>query len=192
MKKEFRITLPTVITLVRLIVSPLLFPFLVYYYVPEQKVVVNLSIALLLALACLTDFLDGYLARFHKQETELGKILDPLADKLLVLPLFIVLAAMQRIYFFWPIMLVCREIIVTGIRHVATCHGFSVDVRWPGKLKAFFQYCYLVMAVAQPFDQPSLVLDVCLYSMLFLSLLSGAWYVYTFVCQVTSCTEKGK
>lgn len=192
MKKEFRITWPTVITLVRLFVSPLLFPFLVYYLVPQQQYWTNIGIAGLLMLVCLTDFLDGYLARWHKQETELGKMLDPLADKLLVLPLFIVLSALQKIYFFWTILIVCREIIVTSVRHVAVCYGFSLDVRWPGKVKAFLQYLYLVAFIAQPFADQGLPLACCLYGMLFCSLLSGAWYVSSFIHRVTMSTEHGE
>lgn len=192
MKKEFRITWPTVLTLVRLFVSPLLFPFLVYYVVPQQQLLTNMLIAGLLMIVCLTDFLDGYLARWHKQETELGKILDPLADKLLALPLFIVLSCLQQVYFFWTILIVCREIIVTSIRHVAASYGFSVDVRWPGKLKALLQYIYLIVVIAQPFADQGLLLACCFYGMLFCSLLSGAWYVSSFIQRVTMSTENGE
>lgn len=192
MKKEFRITLPTIITLVRLVVSPFLFPFLVFYIFPHQWYWTNIGIAGLLTLVCMTDFLDGYLARWHKQETELGRILDPLADKLLVLPLFIALSSLGRVYFFWTIILVCREILITSMRHVASCHGFSLGVQWPGKVKSFLQYIYLVLVIGQPINQQGIVLDVCLYSMLFFALLSGAWYVYTFIERVTAATKNGE
>jgi CDP-diacylglycerol--glycerol-3-phosphate 3-phosphatidyltransferase len=192
MKKEFRITWPTVITLVRLFVSPLLFPFLAYYVVPQQHFWANIWIAVLLGVICLTDFLDGYLARWHKQETELGKILDPIADKLLAIPLFIVLSVLGRVYFFWTILIVGREIIVTSMRHVAVTYGFSLDVRWSGKVKAFLQYLYLVVVIAQPFADQGFLLSCCFYSMLFCSLLSGVWYVSSFIDRVTIATENGE
>ncbi len=93
-------------------------------------------------LAAITDLVDGWLARRGRQVTRIGKLLDPLADKLLVATALVVLLAMGRIpvwMTFMVVVIVGREIAVTGLRGIASAGGQIVAASWLGKLKAVTQ-----------------------------------------------------
>ena len=78
------LTSSNILTLIRLIVGPVVMPALLWYGLPHRCYSVNIVMAAVFGMFGLTDFLDGYLARRFTQETELGKFLDPIADKALV------------------------------------------------------------------------------------------------------------
>lgn len=93
-------------------------------------------------LACWSDFFDGYLARRHGLTTTLGKMLDPLADKLIVTAALIMLAAMPReprIPAWIVVLIVGRELAVTGLRAVALSEGIVLAAEELGKYKMIFQ-----------------------------------------------------
>ena len=93
-------------------------------------------------VATLTDFLDGYIARIYGSVTNLGKFLDPLADKLLVTSALIMLAAMPRtprIPAWIVVVLVARELLVTGLRAVAASRGRIIAAEELGKYKMALQ-----------------------------------------------------
>ncbi|MDB4433333.1 CDP-diacylglycerol--glycerol-3-phosphate 3-phosphatidyltransferase [bacterium] len=99
-------------------------------------------IAWLFIVAALTDILDGWLARRGQQVTHVGKLLDPLADKLLVSTALIVMLAMARIPL-WAtpmvVVIVGRELAVTGLRGLASAGGQVMSASWLGKTKAVTQ-----------------------------------------------------
>lgn len=100
--------------------------------------------ALLLTLAFITDMLDGYLARRYASVTTLGKFLDPLADKILVSVTMIMLIPLQRIPVWMVIVIIAREMAVTGLRGIAVSEGIVIQAsRW-GKYKTIFQSVSLV------------------------------------------------
>ena len=95
-------------------------------------------------IAALTDILDGWLARRDggRDITRIGKLLDPLADKLLVSTALIMMLAMGRIPLWGAgmvVVIVGRELAVTGLRGIASTHGHIVSATWPGKVKAVAQ-----------------------------------------------------
>jgi CDP-diacylglycerol--glycerol-3-phosphate 3-phosphatidyltransferase len=129
--------LPNTITVLRVGVVPvlLLLPF------ANDKGSSQL-IAWCFIVGALTDLLDGWLARRGKQVTSIGKLLDPLADKLLVSTALIVLLAMGRIPIWatWMVVVIVgRELAVTGLRGLASAGGQVVAASWLGKTKALSQ-----------------------------------------------------
>lgn len=132
--------LPNKLTVLRVVIIPL---FLVFYF--ARAIPWNYLWALLVfAAASLTDMLDGHIARKHNLVTDFGKLMDPLADKLLVMAAMICLVADRLVAAWVVIVILAREFLVTSIRLVAAGSGqvLAAD-RW-GKLKTVFQMCWLV------------------------------------------------
>jgi CDP-diacylglycerol--glycerol-3-phosphate 3-phosphatidyltransferase len=96
-------------------------------------------------LAILTDTFDGYIARKSKQVTKLGMLLDPLADKLLVISALIVLVDMGFIEAWIAIVIIAREFIVTGLRIVALSKDILIPAETGGKIKTTAQFISIVI-----------------------------------------------
>ncbi|MEA2648714.1 MAG: CDP-diacylglycerol---glycerol-3-phosphate 3-phosphatidyltransferase [Candidatus Binataceae bacterium] len=130
-------TIPNVLTFMRIATVPLLV-YLLTFAGPVPSAIA----AGVFFLATITDYLDGYIARSYGSGTNLGKILDPLADKLLVAAALIMLAAMARtprVPAWMVVVLVSREILVTGLRAVAASRGRIVGAEELGKYKMALQ-----------------------------------------------------
>lgn len=99
-------------------------------------------------LATFTDFLDGYLARKHGQVTQLGRILDPFADKLLVCGMFIYLTARMGLVAPWmTVIIVSRELLVTALRSFVEGAGGDFSARWVGKWKMALQCAAIILCL---------------------------------------------
>ena len=131
-------TYANLITYLRIILIPLMAAifFLDFEYV-------NYYVALIFSIAAITDYIDGNLARRMNQETKLGKFLDPVADKLLVVTaLLLILINNNNLIFFIPIcIIVLREVLVSALREWAALEDIKkqTEVNNIGKLKTFFQ-----------------------------------------------------
>ncbi len=95
--------------------------------------------ALIFVLASATDFFDGYIARTFNQITTLGKILDPLADKMLTLAGFLGLMILDRASEWAIFLIITRELFITGLRVSAVSHGLDIAASWTGKVKTVVQ-----------------------------------------------------
>ena len=126
--------LPNILTFFRILLIPLLVVLLTNSG-PTASVLATLTFF----LACLSDFFDGYLARQWGISTTLGKLLDPLADKLIVAAALIMLAGMDRVPPWMTVVIIGREIAVTGLRAVALGQGVVVAAEELGKYKMIFQ-----------------------------------------------------
>jgi CDP-diacylglycerol--glycerol-3-phosphate 3-phosphatidyltransferase len=129
--------LPNLISILRI----LLVPFLVLLLRSPGRSAAVLA-TLTFFLACWSDFLDGYLARRHGITSTLGKLLDPLADKLIVMAALVMLAAMPRaprVPAWMVVLIVGRELAVTGLRAMATSEGIVLAAEELGKYKTIFQ-----------------------------------------------------
>jgi CDP-diacylglycerol--glycerol-3-phosphate 3-phosphatidyltransferase len=130
-------TLPNVITVSRMALTPFLFA-LPWFHGRWWSTVMGIAF---LAVS-LTDLLDGYLARLQGQESRIGKLLDPLADKLLVMTAFVMLVGVGRVPP-WALPLVvailARELVVTGLRGIAGSQGVVIAASSLGKWKTGFQ-----------------------------------------------------
>ena len=134
-------------------------------------------------LASLSDFLDGHIARQRNLVTSFGKFLDPLADKLLVISILVVLVDLGRAPAWVVIFILWRELAVTGLRAVAASEGVIVAADKYGKIKTVFQLVALGFLIVH---YPALGLNnyligqVLLYIALMLTVLSGINYFVVF------------
>src|SRR3990167_2187425 len=126
--------IPNLLTLFRFAVTPLVI-LLLLTDAPWAGVVT----AILVSLAGLSDFLDGYLARYWKLETNVGKFLDPLADKVLVVAGLIMLVGLGRVHPILVVIIICREIFITGLRAIASSKGIVIAAEKSAKYKTTFQ-----------------------------------------------------
>lgn len=130
---------PNFMTLSRVLVVPVIVVLLMY----DNRITTFLA-AVLFSAASITDYLDGYLARKYNLTSNLGKILDPLADKLLVASTLIMLVSLQFIPAWIACIIIGREIAVTGLRCVLAENGKDVAASWLGKYKTGFQIAAII------------------------------------------------
>lgn len=98
-------------------------------------------------LAAVTDFLDGYLARKYQVVSDFGKLMDPLADKILVCAAYVYLTWVGLCPFWATIIIVFREFLVTGIRQIALTRNYVMAADWCGKWKTGFQLAFCIAAL---------------------------------------------
>ncbi len=149
------LNIPNILTLSRLVLSPILLPFLIVYVLTYNIVGVNFFLAFLFVLFSLTDFFDGYFARRYKLETQIGTLLDPIADKFLVYSVLVALLAAGKIYFYWVVILIGREFFMMGLRLIAQEQSITVSVSWLGKIKTALQMIVLTLIIANPYQHLS-------------------------------------
>ncbi len=170
---------PNKLSIIRVVVSPLLVLLLLN---PGEKL--SVFCAVLFTLVSMTDWLDGYLARKHNEVTTLGKFLDPLADKLLVVTALIMLISIGRAPAWMVALIVGREIAITGLRTIARDEGLILQASPIGKSKTVAQILAIIpMLIHYPFYGVDFqrIGMVVLWFALILTLVSGADYVRKFL-----------
>ena len=169
-----KLNLPTALTLSRIILIPV-FMFTVYLH--------PLFGAFIFSIASLTDFLDGYLARRSGDITKFGIILDPIADKFLVISALIVLVDMERLDAWIAITIIVREFLVTGLRVVALSKDIVIPAEMGGKIKTTIQIiailCLILGRSIFNIDLYDIGI-VLIWAALFLSIISGVQYTISF------------
>ncbi|HEV8530680.1 MAG TPA: CDP-diacylglycerol--glycerol-3-phosphate 3-phosphatidyltransferase [Methylomirabilota bacterium] len=169
------------LTLVRIV----LVPFVILFLISSSRVHVLIA-ALIFFAASLTDWLDGWVARRRNQVTRLGTLLDPVADKLLVAAALISLVQVDMINAWMAMVIIGRELAVTGLRGVALSMGVMVPASGLGKIKTVSQYVaitFLILdrGVPRDFLPFHLVSWGTLWVALAFTVLSGADYFYRFL-----------
>ena len=129
-----QLNLPNVLTLARVAAVPLLVVLLLF-----DGPRVSFWAALIFALASVTDWLDGYLARKWEVVSVFGKFLDPLADKLIVMAALILMIPMGRVPAWAVFLILSREMVITGLRSIASSEGVVIAASDLGKYKTIFQ-----------------------------------------------------
>ena len=104
----------------------------------------NLLVLVFFIIASVTDYFDGHLARKNNQITDFGKLMDPLADKILVVATLIVLLEWGRMYGWAIILIVAREFLVTGIRQLGVAKGQVIAASYFGKAKTVTQMITII------------------------------------------------
>jgi len=170
--------IPNLLTLTRIFVTPILVSFLLTSGEENEIYGVILFLA-----ASSTDFLDGYIARKRKEETVLGKLLDPLADKLLTCAVFIALVELRLAPAWLVYMIISREIIVTGIRAKALQKGIIITASTLGKIKTFAQVlCITLLILGKKYLGDYFLLGkIFLWMVLILAIWSGLAYIINFI-----------
>jgi len=135
--------LPNVLTLTRIFFVPIVVTVLLTVEIRNWAI---WGAGLFLA-AALTDFLDGYLARRRKQITTLGRLLDPIADKLLISSALISLVQLHIAPGWMVLIIIGREFAVSGLRSIAAHEGFSIDISTLGKGKMAMQVAAIVALI---------------------------------------------
>ena len=208
-----KINLPTKITLARIALATLLIIGIIILYFLDQFNVFSIAevgnvalndsgayinwimiiLMLVFLTASMTDFLDGYLARKNNEVTDLGKFLDPIADKMLINSMmvflalnFVSLASHQRFAFFLVIIMIIRDLVVDGLRFMVAKKNVVVAANIFGKLKTVTQMVAIIVVFLNGFpfsyfdyNWPAYihVSDWLCYIATFFSVLSGIIYV---------------
>ena len=208
-----KINLPTKITLARIALATLLIIGIIILYFLDQFNVFSIAevgnvalndsgayinwimiiLVLVFLTASMTDFLDGYLARKNNEVTDLGKFLDPIADKMLINSMmvflalnFVSLASHQRFAFFLVIIMIIRDLVVDGLRFMVAKKNVVVAANIFGKLKTVTQMVAIIVVFLNGFpfsyfdyNWPAYihVSDWLCYIATFFSVLSGIIYV---------------
>jgi CDP-diacylglycerol--glycerol-3-phosphate 3-phosphatidyltransferase len=143
MLKSQLFNIPNILALVRLLLAPVMFFFLVDQDASLFEGIhaswLNYIAAFIFVLASATDFFDGYIARTFDQITTLGKILDPLADKMLTLAGFLGLMILGSASPWAIFLILTRELFITGLRVSAVAEGIDISASWMGKIKTVVQ-----------------------------------------------------
>lgn len=131
--------LPNLLTLARIAIVPV---FIVFMFFDSRDA--GFWAAALFSVAAVTDAVDGWLARRWDVETSFGKFLDPLADKLIVMSALVMMIPMGRVPAWAVFMILARDVIVSGIRSIASVEGTVIAASDLGKYKTIFQMVAIV------------------------------------------------
>jgi CDP-diacylglycerol---glycerol-3-phosphate 3-phosphatidyltransferase len=167
----FPINVPNVLTVARIIAVPVIVVALLGE-TPNGDVVA----AIVFALAALTDGLDGYLARSRDAITTFGKLMDPIADKLLIVAALISLVSLGRLAGWVAMVIIAREFAVTALRAVAVEQGVVISASWLGKAKTILQVAAVFALII--WEPAPLAVDLLVYAAVALTVISGADYFF--------------
>jgi len=167
----FPLNLPNVLTVLRIMLVPVLVVALLGN-TPGGDVLA----AIVFAAASATDFVDGYLARSRNSVTTFGKLMDPLADKLLIVAALISLVSLHRLAAWVAMVIITRELAVTVLRMGASQAGVIIPASNFGKLKTCLQIATILLIIAVH-DKPTWITGL-LYVTVLVTILSGLDYFF--------------
>jgi CDP-diacylglycerol---glycerol-3-phosphate 3-phosphatidyltransferase len=171
LRSVFPLNLPNVLTVLRIMLVPVLVVALL-----GNTDGGDVLAAVVFALASLTDFVDGYLARARGTVTNFGKLMDPLADKLLIVAALVALVSLHRLAAWVAMVIITRELAVTVLRMGATQAGVVMAASMFGKVKTCLQIA-AILAVIAVHGEP-LWVSALLYLTVAVTVLSGLDYFF--------------
>jgi CDP-diacylglycerol--glycerol-3-phosphate 3-phosphatidyltransferase len=197
----WKLNLPTILTLSRIVVIPF------FIYITPIN---NFYGMVIFSLASITDFLDGYLARRSGEITTFGIIVDPIADKFLVIAALILLVDMNRVSVLVAVIIIVREFLITALRVVALTMDIIIPAERGGKWKTGFQITAIICLILAGPDVGyypmewlveflrSIWLDVydvgtaALWLSIVLAIMSGYQYIINFWNQTVGAKSPGQ
>jgi CDP-diacylglycerol--glycerol-3-phosphate 3-phosphatidyltransferase len=165
----FPINLPNVLTVLRILAVPVLVVALLGE-TPNGDALA----AAVFALAALTDGLDGYIARSRGNVTTFGKLMDPVADKLLIVAALVSLVSLGRLAAWVAMVIIAREVAVTVLRAIAAESGVVIAASWLGKMKTALQVAAVFGLII--WDPAPVAVDALVYVAVAVTVISGADY----------------
>jgi CDP-diacylglycerol---glycerol-3-phosphate 3-phosphatidyltransferase len=166
------LNVPNVLTVIRILLVPVLIVALL-----EKTGGGDLLAAIVFAVASLTDAIDGYLARSRNWVTTFGKLMDPIADKLLIVAALVALVSLDRLAAWVAMVIIAREFAVTVLRvAVGTQQGVVISANAFGKLKTAFQVLMVMLLIAV--HPRTALVDAVVYVTVVVTVLSGADYFF--------------
>jgi CDP-diacylglycerol---glycerol-3-phosphate 3-phosphatidyltransferase len=179
----FPLNLPNALTMLRILAVPVVVVALL-----DETAHGDTLAAAVFALAAFTDGLDGYIARSRDSITTFGKLMDPLADKLLVTAALVSLVSLNRVQAWIAMVIIAREFAVTGLRQVAVEQGVVIQASWLGKVKTVLQIGAVFALIA--YDPSPAWVDVLVYAAAAVTVISGVDYFFGFRRMIDSEAPK--
>ena len=169
----FEPTVPNLLTVLRILLIPVLAAALL-----SGIETGDLLAAIVFVIASFTDALDGWMARRNKDVTTFGKLMDPLADKLLVTSALVSLVSLDRLAAWVAMVIIAREFAVTGLRQLAMEHGEVIQASNWGKAKTAAQIAMVLALIIV--DGSPVWLDALVYATVAITIVSAADYFFGF------------
>jgi CDP-diacylglycerol--glycerol-3-phosphate 3-phosphatidyltransferase len=163
------------LTMLRIFLIPV-FMFFLLVRIPYGDIIA----AFIFIFAASTDGLDGYIARKRKEITNLGKLLDPLADKLLVTAALIVLVELGKVPAWIAVVILSREFFVTGLRSIAAAEGVIIAASIWGKVKTVSQIIAISCLLLDNYIQRVIGMELGIYA-LYIAVFFTLWSCYDYI-----------
>jgi CDP-diacylglycerol--glycerol-3-phosphate 3-phosphatidyltransferase len=181
----FPLNLPNVLTLLRILLVPVLVVALT-----EEVHGGSTIAAVVFVVAALSDGLDGYIARSRQSITTFGKVMDPVADKLLIAAALLALVSLDRLDAWVAMVVIAREFAVSGLRIAAGQQGVVIPASGLGKVKTIVQSAAVLALIAAP-DAGAVWVQVLVYLMVLATVVSGADYFLNFRRRMEELSRTG-
>jgi CDP-diacylglycerol--glycerol-3-phosphate 3-phosphatidyltransferase len=170
----FPLNLPNLLTMLRILLVPVLVVALT-----EEIDNGSTIAAIVFVVAGLSDGLDGYIARSRQSITTFGKVMDPIADKLLITAALLSLVSLDRVDAWVAMVIVAREFAVSGLRVAAGQQGVVIPASGLGKIKTMVQSAAVLALIAAP-NADAVWVQALVYLMVLATVVSGADYFLNF------------
>lgn len=177
--------LPNRITIFRICLIPVIIVISLISFLKNRLIfnflnLQNLLILIIFLIGAFSDFLDGRIARRRNLITNFGKFADPLADKMLVLTVLVLMVSEHYLEPWVLIVILAREMTVTGFRVVAASQNIVIAANFLGKVKTNFQFALVIMLLVFGGTTVlwlSVILKILIYATAFITIVSGAEYI---------------
>lgn len=169
--------LPNKLTMLRIILIPV---FIVFLLLRKEIMGAEFISLIIFIIAAITDSLDGYIARKQKIVTKFGKIVDPVADKLLISGALIAFVSLNEISIWAAILIIGREFAVTGLRVIAAKDGVIISASIWGKIKTTIQIAAVIAVIVDPkiIELPYNIPNILIWIAVIITLYSGYKYFH--------------